>query len=442
MSASVHTTRTNPKAAAPGVWSPILDGESCVVAECIIRDVARSLPLPGAKNADPTWAGGEVGYALFNAYLSRSGLLTQQQGKRHRDLMMGHLQSALDRVPAIAGQPDLAAGLTGVAWAVNHLINVGALEGDDELGDPLDEALVDCVRHRSDSMLCELLTGLSGIGLYALQRRHRAAGRELVRLTVDALKNSAVEHHGLRTWFNHPGKLSRYSLQATPQGCYNLGLSHGVPGAIAFLAKAAATGVPGARELASGAATWLFAQQRPYANGSRFTSNFLADPLEDTAGSRLAWCYGDLGAAAAMLLSARCLRRSDWEATALDVARNAARRPVADSGVVDAGLCHGAFGNAHIFRRLHAATGEPCFLAAALRWVQAGFAMRQGGRGLAGCRAWVPARAGEPARDPWQADPGLLNGFCGIGLVLLGLISPLEPAWDESLLLDIPARVD
>ena len=286
------------------------------------------------------------------------------------------------------------------------------------------------------------MTGLSGIGLYALQRRHRAAGRELLRLTVDALKISAVEHHGLRTWFNHPGKLSRYSLQATPQGCYNLGLSHGVPGAIAFLAKAAAAGVPSARELATGAATWLFAQQRPYSNGSRFTSNFLADPLEDAAGSRLAWCYGDLGAGAAMLLSARCLHMPEWESTALDLARNAARRPVAGSAVIDAGFCHGAFGNAHIFRRLHAATGESCFLEAALRWVQAGFAMRHGGQGLAGFRAWLPARAGEPTRDPWQADAGLLNGICGIGLVLLGLISPLEPAWDESLMLNIPARAN
>ena len=67
--------------------------------------------------------------------------------------MKGHLQTALDNIPTIAGQPDLATGLTGVAWAVNHLTKVGALEGYDELCDPLDEAMVDCVRHRADSML-------------------------------------------------------------------------------------------------------------------------------------------------------------------------------------------------------------------------------------------------------------------------------------------------
>ena len=85
MTASVHAARSNLMTPAPGLWSPILNGESRVVAECVIRDVAGSLPAPGAKNADPAWAGGEVGYALFNAYLSRSGLLTQQQGERHRD---------------------------------------------------------------------------------------------------------------------------------------------------------------------------------------------------------------------------------------------------------------------------------------------------------------------------------------------------------------------
>jgi hypothetical protein len=107
---------------------------------------------------------------------------------------------------------------------------------------------------------------------------------------------------------------------------------------------------------------------------------------------------------------------------------------------MDAGLCHGAFGNAHIFRRLYGATRDDCFLEAALRWVRAGFAMRREGLGLAGFRAWSPVRSDEPQRDPWVAEPGLLEGICGIGLVLLGLISSVEPKWDEALMVNIPQR--
>ena len=80
------------------------------------------------------------------------------------------------------------------------------------------------------------------------------------------------------------------------------------------------------------------------------------------------------------------------------------------------------------------------FLEAALRWVRAGFAMRRKGQGLAGFRAWSPAPRGAPERDPWLAEAGFLEGICGIGLVLLGLISPIEPRWDQVLLVNIPAR--
>jgi len=440
MTACAFAARTLPCAFATRSWSPILDGEIRAVAGNVLRDIARAIPLPGAKDSNSTLADGDAGYAIFNAYLVMSGLLAEPQRERHRDLMMAYLQSALDKLPTMTGRPDLVGGFTGVAWAVNHLNITGALHGYDDLCDPVDDALLEWVRDRSNSMLCELLTGLSGIGLYALGRRHRPVGREIVRLVVSALEASAVEHRGFRTWFNPPEKLPPHALRSRPHGCYNLGVSHGVPGAIAFLAQAAGAGVPLAGELATHAAAWLFAQQRPYRNGSRFAYSFLSDPMEDAAGSRLAWCYGDLGNSAALLLSARCMRDPDWEASALEIARNAARRSIDTGAVMDAGLCHGAFGNAHAFRRLHAATRDDCFLEAALRWVHAGVAMRREGLGPAGFRAWLPAGPNEPARDPWRADSGLFTGICGIGLALLGLISPIEPQWDEVLMLNIPTK--
>jgi class I lanthipeptide synthase len=214
-----------------------------------------------------------------------------------------------------------------------------------------------------------------------------------------------------------------------------------VPGAIAFLSQAAASGVPFAGELAADAVKWLLLQERSYSNESRFTYSFLSDPMEDGRGSRLAWCYGDLGIAVALLRSARWLRNCAWENAAYDIARAAAQRSTESSQVKDAALCHGAFGNAHIFRRLYAATHDYVFLRATLQWTRTGLAMRQAGEGLAGYKMWQPARLDAEGRDSWQPAAGMLEGICGIGLCLLALLSPIEPAWDQSLLLDIPSMV-
>jgi len=405
-------------------------------AGALLHDIARALPPPFDEHSSPSLAGGDAGYALFKGYWVLSGILSQEQCRRHQSSMMDYLQSALDKLPRIAHRPDFISGIAGVAWTVNHLNRLGSVRDCEDLCDPLDEVLIERL-DRSDSMLCELLTGLSGIGLYALGRRNRPSGRKILERVLGALEASAVEHNGFRTWFNQREKLSAISRQSTPNGCYNLGLSHGVPGAIAFLAQAASAGMPLAQKLVGDAAAWLLAQRRQYRNGSMFTYSFLADPTEDMAGTRLAWCYGDLGISAALLLSAQCLRATAWEASALEMARNAARRSEEGSGVRDAGLCHGAFGNAHIFRRLYGATREQCFVEAAVRWMRAGFAMRREGVGLAGFRAWAPAQSNEPERDPWLAEPGFLEGICGIGLVLLGMTSPVEPRWDEALMLNV-----
>jgi hypothetical protein len=151
--------------------------------------------------------------------------------------------------------------------------------------------------------------------------------------------------------------------------------------------------------------------------------------------SRLAWCYGDLGLAVALLGAARCVGEADWERAALAVARRAVCRASEQSGVVDAGLCHGAAGVGHLFNRLFQATGEECFAEASRFWLERTLAMRQPGRGIAGYLSWSP---GEDGALTWLAEPGLLTGAAGIALALLAAATPIEPAWDRMLLASVP----
>lgn len=196
-----------------------------------------------------------------------------------------------------------------------------------------------------------------------------------------------------------------------------------------------------ARPLLAGSVSWLLAQRLGPTAASRF-STFAAAGVEPTA-SRLAWCYGDLGIATSLLLAARLAEEQDWEEAALDVARATAARGFAASGVVDAGLCHGAAGVAHLYNRLYQASRDPVLEDAAVRWVEQTLAMRRPGEGVAGFLAWLPgpkAAADGSADLRWTPDPGFLTGAAGVGLALLAAITPVEPAWDRVLLASVPPR--
>ncbi|HZU54055.1 MAG TPA: lanthionine synthetase C family protein [Holophagaceae bacterium] len=402
-------------------------------AAAALHAIAHALPSPQDEQPGPGLAGGHAGFALFHAYYAMSGL----DGHDHRGLAMAHLETAAELLPQLQGYPGFYGGFSGTAWAIDHLEKAGIFEADEDLNEVVDEALLADLARRPYVGLCELIAGISGSGLYGLDRGQRGRGRAVAEAALEALNLTAERRDGQTTWFNAPEALSSMARETHPDGCHNLGLSHGVPGAIGFLAEAAVQGLEAARPALEGAVAWLLAQAEEYPNGSRF--GYSVEPGKQGHGSRLSWCYGDLGISAVLLLAARFMGRADWEAEALKLAQGCARRPVASAGTVDAALCHGAIGNAHLFHRLWQATGDPSLEAAAVLWLRHGLAMRKPGEACGGFLAW---RSPEPGfTEPYYvADPSLLEGSAGIGLALLAFLAPQEPHWDRFLLVHVPPR--
>jgi hypothetical protein len=50
--------------------------------------------------------------------------------------------------------------------------------------------------------------------------------------------------------------------------------------------------------------------------------------------------------------------------------------------------------------------------------------------GIAGYKAWHTEKYGG-----WVAESGLLEGIAGIGLMLVSIVSDIEPKWDRCLFL-------
>jgi lantibiotic modifying enzyme len=204
-------------------------------------------------------------------------------------------------------------------------------------------------------------------------------------------------------------------------------MAHGAAGVIAFL------GITLERQrdctragaLLSRVVPWYLEQYHP-----EFGYGVRVDADEVASSTRSAWCNGNPGCGMALLVAGRGARRPDWERFGREVLTRETGRPLDQCGVMDAGLCHGSSGLAHIYNRAFQSTRAAEYEAAARRWADHALAQRQPGVGLAGYKSWG-------AEGPLD-DASFLSGIAGIGLALLALVTPVAPTWDALLLTSIP----
>ncbi|HYO16528.1 MAG TPA: lanthionine synthetase C family protein [Thermoanaerobaculia bacterium] len=417
-------------------WQPLLTGAAAAAARdavlAIAADLGSRLPEDRSREAGQPFrsplARGPAGTALFFAY---AHLADPDRG--WDDACLQAIRDALATTAASDMGPGLFTGVTGVGWVLQHLDGL-LFETKEDPGAEVESALVQDLARNRQRWPPELIGGLAGYGVYFLERLPRASARQGVERVIDQLAGLAEERNDAIAWFTPARNVPPSQLESAPAGCYNLGVSHGVPGTIGFLAAAHRQGVAVAetRRLLDGAVRWLLAQRLPGGSAGVFPA--LVGPGIEPAPTRLAWCYGDPGIAAVLLSAARSLGREDWEREALACARHAAGRRGGDTRVVDAGLCHGAAGLGHLFHRLFRATGDETLREAALHWLQRTLEMRHPGSGPGGFQSADSDAAG---RLTWTGDPGFLPGAAGIGLALLAALSPVEPEWDRLLLLSL-----
>jgi lantibiotic modifying enzyme len=368
---------------------------------------------------------------LFYGYFSR---FEPDRGRDRTAIRI--LERAIDKLSEQRLAPSLYGGYTGVAWTVAHLERFLLDPAGEDSNASIDVALEQELSRAVWDGPYDLIDGLVGFGTYALERLPRPSAEACLRRIIGHLERVSVVTPDGVTWWSPPKFLGPIGRRQFPDGCYNLGVAHGTPGIIALLTAAcvARVSTETSRRLLDGAISWLLAQELKSDSIARFPC--FVGPGGTSGRSRLAWCYGDLGIAATLLSAARCLGNPAWEREALRTARIAAARSQEQSGVVDAGLCHGAAGVAHVFNRLFQATGDPSLHDAALRWYRRTLELRRPGEGVAGYVAWLPDAHGDLG---WRDDRGLLTGIAGIGLALLAGLSPEEPGWDRFLLPGQPA---
>jgi hypothetical protein len=421
---------TSPNDAGVGTcWRPILSGTTAEQAlqavDAIAESIAYVTRLPGKR--DPSLASGQAGLALLYAWLARTGRMPEADV-----LAWQCLDRAIEAMSTEAMDASLYGGFPGVAWAVglvDHLLDPDA----EDRGEAVDDALL---RLLSRANLWpaphDLVVAVTGLGVYALQRCPRPVAIECLGRVVERLHERAEhDEHGFYWWTPPAGILHPDSRRQYPSGRADLGVAHGVAGPIAILGSICRVGVDRdvARPLLEGAVRWLFAHSVASEAGPTFPV-WLAPGVEPVP-ARCAWCYGDPGIAAALLMAARGVGDPGWEQAAVALACRAAERPESETGVVDGCFCHGAAGLAHIYNRMYQATGEPKLGRAARYWLERTLDFYRLARDGGG--AWVQGSTDPARQEPWTGID-VLDGAAGVALVLLAGATSVEPAWDRMFL--------
>jgi lantibiotic biosynthesis protein len=418
--------------AAPDSDAPVTEGAGASRPPLLsgaLRDRALHLagtlagtlcPVPAAGHRDASLAAGSAGLAVCCGQLART-----RSGPRATGAALTLLEEAVDVLTTGPLTCSLYSGFTGIAWAVELVDQLLGNEGEDRNGD-IDEALTRLLQRYPEDAPYDLINGLTGLGVYALARWPRPAAAQCLLGVVGQLARRARHDSDGVSWWTLPSWRGPRRERDLPGGV-DLGVAHGIAGVIPFLARVHRLGLAQEtiRPLLDGAVRWLLAHMVDTASGPT-VPYFVADGAEPRP-ARSAWCYGDPGVATALLLAARDADEPAWAAAATGLAVRAASRPPDQTGVVDAGLCHGSAGLAHLFNRMYQMTAEPALADAALFWVE---------RTLQLCSAAAPGQhttLTDDARPAWKG-PGLLEGAAGVALAMEAACTTVEPVWEQMLL--------
>ncbi len=417
--------------------APLLEESLRSDAESALLEIAADLPKlsetdgsDGLRIPGCTLSSGRAGVAVFFHYMDR---VYPESG--YGAAAEGLIDAAVEEMAAAPLSPGLYGGFSGVAWAALHIASQRPDLGYDFSA--VDDALLGLLEATRWTGHFDLISGLAGIGVYALEGDASPQRSELLARVIGHLRTLAERSEDGVSWHTPPEHLPPHQRARYPAGWYNLGMAHGIPAVLALLSMVSSRGMDAdaTSRTVEESARWL--RGRRLGDTSRsFFPNAIAAEHPSPEPSRAAWCYGDPGVAVALHAAGAAsgqTRRCD-EARA--ILRSVARRTVRECGVVDASLCHGAGGLAHVFNRMYRATGDEALGDAAREWFARTLAMRTPGRGVGGFE-YRSVSAGTFHMVP---EPGLLEGAAGVGLALLGAVSAIPPSWDRILLTCPPAE--
>lgn len=345
----------------------------------------------------------------------------------NNDVEIEKIEELIDMASA-ASYSSFATGSLAIIYFMKLLHNTNLItdEDIDSIEEDSIEFFLDLISVTADRKEYDLFTGLIGLGIYFIEIKKFDAAAKIV-YQIDHLKH---EKNQTFFWIDHIVK---------EDNIIDLGLAHGQPSIISFLAECYHKGCEKetCAKLIRGSVNFLNELYEENKDSQFiFPSKINIATGEKQLSERLAWCYGDLGVAISIWKAYTVLQDEDLKAMCHSIILNLSKVKADKSGVfysqknecIDTGICHGTSGISHIFNKFHRIFQQPELKEAHDYWMS--LTLQQLEKG-----AKFPYNI---KNDEWVEHTGLLEGISGVGMVLLDYKYPEKARdWDKIYLMNI-----
>ncbi|MHA7055677.1 lanthionine synthetase C family protein [Aquimarina sp. M1] len=371
---------------------------------------------------------GVSGISLFQFYYARF-----LEDEVIADIGVDTISETIQRMNDGYSFPTFCTGIAGAGWVLELLNEEEFIDVDgDQLLSELDGFLFESMESDIKREYFDYLHGALGYGYYFFKRYENTASTSLKKQYKEYLLHlvKALENSSIR---DQRGVFWKYELHKK-DGLHgtNLSLSHGMASVINFLSRLYRYEdfQESVIDILIGATTFIIHCKYPDENQSSLFPSWVYPEMEAYTGSRLAWCYGDLGIGISLWKVGKALNNQEYCDLAIHSLKHAAKRKNAEEAKLhDTGLCHGMFGVITIFDYIYKETKEVIFKEAADFWMNEALKMDIHQDGYAGYKQW------KGDLEQWKNETNLLEGIAGIGLSIIFYLMPSENKWTECLMI-------
>ncbi|MEP1488485.1 MAG: lanthionine synthetase C family protein [Algibacter sp.] len=372
---------------------------------------------------------GLSGISLFQFYYSKYLGIDE-----HADIGIKILENSINKINEGYNFSTYCTGIAGAGWVLDHLKQENFIDTNSdsllsELDDFLHEMMIKDMRNGN----YDFLHGAIGYTFYFLNRYKNTKSNKL----KENYKTILLEFIDLLEGISDRGSennlrwLSVLNRETGEKG-YNLSLSHGMSSIIGILTKLFEhedfkinTEITLKKTI-----SYILSFKNEDNNSFSLFPSLVSENGDIDYKSRLAWCYGDLGIGIRFWYAGKAIKDKNLCNTAISIMKHAAYRITPESNmVVDAGVCHGSYGNAQIFHRMFKETNNFLFKEATEFWIQDGINKATYNDGYAGYKQW---KGGD---KQWESEISLLEGIAGIGLTIIDYLADFDTNWDECLMI-------
>jgi lantibiotic biosynthesis protein len=327
----------------------------------------------------------------------------------------------------------LGSGLSGIGWLIQNLCNAGLIDGSDydETLQDIDSLVFKSIAFDIKTANYDLFMGLLGKGVFFLERYKGSCNEkhlDFLNQIIASLYAFSTEEEGIINW---RGKLQLEDNSRDFQEAVILGLAHGLPSILGFLAKVFEIN-PSVqlKDKMVNLIERIETYGRPGPDGITWYPHYIYDSTDYPLhfNKRLAWCYGDLGLTY-MLLSCSIVLENNVLVNKYtkQLQQLSTYKDRQESQVFDAGFCHGAAGVAHLFYKAFTKTSNPVFEDAAEHWYGQVLSFSCFTDSLL---AGFKTHRLKNDKPQYTNDPSLIYGTSGTGLSLLSYLYK-EDRWDS-----------